>query len=598
MSRKTASAQPRHIALCYIRQSKTRDATDMNSPERQRANIQTVCDAEGWTPLWFIDAEGHKSGRYEKNRPAWLRLKRHFNNPEVVALVANDMSRLHRKAWRVGRMVDEVLEPLGIRLFLAAPGRQIDTSTPIGKMMLMMIAMQDENYANDIAERTKDAIAYRKSLGKSIGMPPFGTVRDEEGYLMPSPNGAWLMPDNTFIAGTVVDTPPDTHAVWRGYHDCAKRMLELYATDSMGRERIAYAMNEEGWAFRDRKKRPRPITEDDIRRTTSNWRGYAGIVTDGRAIDLNASMMENPTEILHDTGRAVFPLSLLHQVATVQEKRSRIRQSRGGKREKHAYALSHLVYCASCERLARKHDNPKLRSRLSGVNQNGKLRYRHVAGVSCGCSRRSIFTHVIEGEFRALIDQLALHPDALDTLVELAVQSEHGQSLDSNHEALEEQKREGIAKCKRRIEAARNIYLDGDMSREEYLAVKEQNEREIAHWETRSAETEHAAIELQTCMNVINEMVKIWDVSSDEDRQNMAHMLFEYIVYDLDKQQIVDFRLKAWADRYLVHRMELEGGKCSDCSGDNTQNSHLKDESVQCSIRGSNPCFRLERATS
>lgn len=39
---KTASA---HIALCYVRLSWTKDETDANSPERQRANIQLVCDA-------------------------------------------------------------------------------------------------------------------------------------------------------------------------------------------------------------------------------------------------------------------------------------------------------------------------------------------------------------------------------------------------------------------------------------------------------------------------------------------------------------------------------------------------------------------------
>lgn len=32
---------------------------------------------------------------------------------------------------------------------------------------------------------------------------------------------------------------------------------------------------------------------------------------------------------------------------------------------------------------------------------------------------------------------------------------------------------------------------------------------------------------------------------------------FEYIFYDLDSQQIVDFRLKHWADRFLVLRAEL-----------------------------------------
>src|SRR5689334_116931 len=102
---------PNNLALCYIRQSFTRDKDDQNSPERQRANIEAACEREGWSPIWFVDAEGHKSGRFEKNRPEWLRLKAHITAPGVVAVVANDLARLHRKAWRVGRLVDDELEP-------------------------------------------------------------------------------------------------------------------------------------------------------------------------------------------------------------------------------------------------------------------------------------------------------------------------------------------------------------------------------------------------------------------------------------------------------------------------------------------------------
>jgi len=37
----------------------------------------------------------------------------------------------------------------------------------------------------------------------------------------------------------------------------------------------------------------------------------------------------------------------------------------------------------------------------------------------------------------------------------------------------------------------------------------------------------------------------------------MVRSLFEYVVYDLDRQQIIDFRLKPWADGYLVLRTAL-----------------------------------------
>jgi len=96
----------RKIALCYIRQSYTRDADDLNSPDRQRANIEKVCKANSWTAEWYTDAEGHKSGRYESNRPGWLALKERIGNPDVVAVIANDFSRLHRKMARMSDLLD------------------------------------------------------------------------------------------------------------------------------------------------------------------------------------------------------------------------------------------------------------------------------------------------------------------------------------------------------------------------------------------------------------------------------------------------------------------------------------------------------------
>ena len=48
----TRNITPRRVALCYIRQSQTRDEDDNNSPRRQRDNIQRVCEQNGWLPEW------------------------------------------------------------------------------------------------------------------------------------------------------------------------------------------------------------------------------------------------------------------------------------------------------------------------------------------------------------------------------------------------------------------------------------------------------------------------------------------------------------------------------------------------------------------
>jgi DNA invertase Pin-like site-specific DNA recombinase len=148
MSRKnkTTSSAARTTALCYVRQSFTRDATDKDSPERQRANIERVCAEHGWVPEWFEDAEGHKSARTIKNRPGWLALEKRLGDDDVVALIGNDLARLHRKGWRVGDLIDR-LEKYDVSLVLAAPNRQVDTSTPMGKIFIQFAAIFDEYYA-------------------------------------------------------------------------------------------------------------------------------------------------------------------------------------------------------------------------------------------------------------------------------------------------------------------------------------------------------------------------------------------------------------------------------------------------------------------
>jgi len=90
-------------------------------------------------------------------------------------------------------------------------------------------------------------------------MPPFGTYRGEDEYLKPSLEGAWLLKDGTFLAGTL-EKPPQDEAVWRSYYDAAQYILNLYTTGNLGLEKIAYRLNEEGWAYRDRTGQPERFT--------------------------------------------------------------------------------------------------------------------------------------------------------------------------------------------------------------------------------------------------------------------------------------------------------------------------------------------------
>ncbi len=470
---------------------------------------------------------------------------------DVVAIVANDLTRLHRKGWRVGDLLDFVQQHK-ITLVIADPQRAMDFSTVQGRLIAQLSAIFDEWYAVDVSLRRKADIAHRKSKGITVGRPPFGTRRAKDtGFLIPSKEGAWLMPSGMWQAGIEGERAPVKGAIWPGYYQCAERILTMCAGQQK-RDNICPKLQDEGWAWRDGQGQPSPLENDDIRRVVANWPEYGGYVSALRARERHPSDYppdETIAKLIPD--RAVFPIDLLGEVARSRQKRAL------GKHPTHsvnakalAYPLAGMTYCAHCEQLAERNQNPKLRSMLSG--RLGKY-YRHKQGAACGCERKSIQRAIFEQQFINLVRALTVSPESVQLMAQLALRLNADTAVEQQN--LEAQKAEAIALCRRRMDAAFNLYGDGRITREEYLRRMEQNEREVAHWELQTSDTELLQTQFALCINAVDMINKLWDISEDEDKQGMARHLFDYLVFDLDKQQIVDFRLKAWADQFLILRV-------------------------------------------
>jgi hypothetical protein len=289
----------------------------------------------------------------------------------------------------------------------------------------------------------------------------------------------------------------------------------------------------------------------------ANWAEYGGLVPEKRAKDRPAYEDEvDPAHLIE--GRAVFPLELLRRVADVRRARTHEPSDSGVNRQARDYALSKLVYCAHCDKLAEERDDPRLRVRLTGgLDPRKKRRYKHKPGVICGVTNRTVVADDIEAEFGRLLKLLTIRPEALDSMTEMAIQSQQGGIAEQDEVDLEQQKREAIAVCQRRIDAAVHLYGDGRITREEYLRRVELNEREIAHWEARTTETQQKALELSMCIEAVNRIAQVWDTADDEDRKGMAQYLFAELVFDLDTRRIVSYKLKPWADEFVMLRMEL-----------------------------------------
>jgi len=538
----------RNVALCYVRQSRTMNKDDMTSPERQIDLAREECEKYGWDAEFYVDADGHKSGQDEKNRPEWLRLKKRLQDPDVVALVAYDASRLHRKMWRVGETL-ETCKRFGVQLVFIAPYMRWLNSQP-DNAFLFFQSLKDEMEAKQTAEKVKHMIAYQKSKGRTWARPPFGTIR-VNGYLQPTPNGAWLLPSGAWIADTNSKNPPQEGALWRGYFDCVKLIMEIYAKGFYGLETITEMLQKSAWAYCNRAYEPVAFEVADVRRIIANWQQYGGLPNLGRSKEERAKLV-TIEDVQLNPQHAVLDIDLLYRIGTVRKQRSRLRKDIGLKKTDFHYPLAGLVYCAHCERIAIREKNAKYRSRLGGKSQK---MYRHKAGASCGCNRHSVMRHEIEGDFLRLVQLLDVKEEYLPILTQWAFDLD--ESPKEGETNFEEQKLEALARCQKRLDATVHLYGDGVISRAEYEQRMEQNKRELLMWQARTSDKQKISIELIKVKELVGQTAFLWHNSNEQDKQGLSQTIFDCIVYDLDKKQIVGYKLKAWAERYDIARCAL-----------------------------------------
>ena len=185
----------------------------------------------------------------------------------------------------------------------------------------------------------------------------------------------------------------------------------------------------------------------------------------------------------------------------------------------------------------------------------GYRKYRHKTGIKCGCEVRSVPTEDYEQDFVELIKLLHIKPEMIEVMAEMSVQADY--ELVKGDTDLEQQKKEALDLCQRRINAAITLYGDGHIDYDEYRHRLDTNEREIRQWESRTTETQKLSLEFAMCVEALDRIVNLWEMGDNEDRQGFVRNLFSYIVYDLETRRITDFRLKPWADQFLTIRWEL-----------------------------------------
>ncbi len=163
-------------AIGYIRVSTEQQVDEGISLAAQRAKIEAWCALNDYELIEIYEDAGI-SGKTVSNRPqlqaALAKVKK------GMALVVYSLSRLARSTKNCIEIADELKNKDSDLVSLT---EKIDTSSAMGEFFFTLIAALGQMERKVIGERTKAALAHKKSIGEKYAPVPFG-YKEIEGRL-------------------------------------------------------------------------------------------------------------------------------------------------------------------------------------------------------------------------------------------------------------------------------------------------------------------------------------------------------------------------------------------------------------------------------
>jgi len=168
-------------AIGYVRVSTQEQAREGISLEVQEDKIKKYTELHNLSLIEVIKDEG-KSGK-DLNREGMQKAIFLCQEERINHLVVYKMDRLTRRTLDLLTLVEEVFKPNKIQFHSIT--ERIDTSTAQGKFFLTIIGAMAQMERDLIAERTKEALQYKKSKFEAYSPTPFGFNR-EDGRIAPN----------------------------------------------------------------------------------------------------------------------------------------------------------------------------------------------------------------------------------------------------------------------------------------------------------------------------------------------------------------------------------------------------------------------------
>jgi site-specific DNA recombinase len=167
--------------VAYIRVSTARQALEGHSLEAQQTQLEAYALAHGLTIVAFEVDAGESASSLE--RPALKRALGMLDARQAEGIVVVKLDRLTRSVRDFTYLVDTYFKDGAFALM--SIHESVDTSTPLGRMVLTILMSVCQWEREAAAERTATVMKHLKDAGKFTGgRPPYGWAVDEEGVLV------------------------------------------------------------------------------------------------------------------------------------------------------------------------------------------------------------------------------------------------------------------------------------------------------------------------------------------------------------------------------------------------------------------------------
>jgi DNA invertase Pin-like site-specific DNA recombinase len=144
------------------------------SIENQKRTIQAECDRRGWSVFsWFVCGMSARS-KNGKAPPCTVDLDqaRALARGQIAdGIMATKLDRLSRYTPLTRELFQEASHPREGYALVALDNAHVDSSTAAGRLQLGMMALFAEYEGDVISERTKAALAIKRSQGIKLGRP-------------------------------------------------------------------------------------------------------------------------------------------------------------------------------------------------------------------------------------------------------------------------------------------------------------------------------------------------------------------------------------------------------------------------------------------